>query len=265
MTALLEYDVCNPKEVALKDITEASAIVYNKLLKSNILDSVEEEIRVLKSLFENDYDVIALAILSRFHCDDSKRQRNIIDKVASTINKIQDENNLEKTRNLLYDYLGFDIDIKSDKEGYLLIEAIDQYYESIHKKMLLARYDNSNKMESTYKEAKLTLEISLRRSGRFELADQIAKEEYIKPYTIKSFSLQWKEYWVHRINKLAGADKKRTEKLMNKVEKRVNSIVTQNTTFTKDEKEKQKNKSKLDHLLLCQQQNISYLDIYKYI
>ena len=259
MTALFDYNYCNKKEVLLKDITHSCITVYKKLIDSDVLDNARIELDEFNSLFgPTDIDILALSILAIFNCPDKIRSESIINKVSENIEELKEQLKFDEIKLLLNKMVGFEVDTKSIEEAIILIEAIEQFYKIVHKRMLLKKYDNNNKAPRQYEEASLTLQTQLRRSGRFELANMIAKEKYIKADTISSFAGKWKNYWSHRINKLSGSDIKRTTSIMTKIDKKVKAVVHQ---------QMEKNKKMTDSLLdekkvtICRSKNIDYLHI----
>ncbi len=246
-------DPCDGNDITIKEIAIIFAKVKRRLVEKKVLDSYHKEILWLKKLHINKEIIIEIAQYKYFSCSDDKMK--ILRKEISKVVKLSDDKaDLEMTRSSLSDILGFHLEIKTIKEGNLLMEAVIQLFKTVHEQMILHKNENSSQLESQFQNSKIHLEFYFRQSGNFELADAIHKESYIKPDTIKKISLRWKEYWKYKINKLCGADIKRTQETLTKIDKRIKIII-------EDEQKNDINSKTKKELKICASKNVPFYAI----
>lgn len=250
-------DPCNTKEIGAKEVAELFIDARETMLEKSIFEKYSEDSLLFSKFDTSEKKIIESALFAYFKCTPD-RMTTLEKEIVQAIEKDDERSIIENMESAISKLLGEGaIEIKSEREGLLLLEAIEQFLKTVREKIILPKNENSSEMEKQFNHAKDTLEIFLRRSGRFDLADRIHNEDYIKPDTIKNYALRWKEYWKYRINKLSGANTRRTQNILTGIEKRVRAIVEkEQTNMGVDPSTKKK-------LNMCVSQNIPYEEFYK--
>jgi len=262
MTELKEYDYCNKKEVAIIDIVESCMVVYEKFHQSTLFDKYKDEIDLLNSFSSQHIDMLEFSILMIFECSDNDRVVKITKEVKRKVFHFKEKIMFDHAVEMIKKLTGEIIDIKSIEEGTMLIEAINQFYKMVHERMLSVKNENSSKYVEQYENASLKLQTFFRQTGRFEMAEKLEREIFIMPDTIDSLATRWKEYWSNRINKLSGADIKRTTSLMNNLERNVKKTLIQREKDVKERTGKDKrSKKNSDKSKICASKNIHFLTL----
>ena len=250
-------DPCNAKDLEAKKVAKFFIRARKTMLEKSVFEKYSDDLLLLRVFDNGEKEIIGSALLAYFKCTPD-RMTTLERAIGEAIEKDDKRSIIENMESSISKLLGGKhIEIKSEKEGLLLLEAIEQFLKTVREKIILHKNENSPQMETQFNTAKETLEIFLRRSGRFDLANRIHNEDYIKPDTIKEYALRWKEYWRHRINKLSGADTKRTQNILTGIEKRIRIIVE------KEQPKKGLDQSTKKKLNICISQNVPYEEWYK--
>ncbi len=250
-------DPCNRKDIEAKEVAKLFIRARKTMLEKSVFEKYSDDLLLLSKFGNGEKEVIESTLLAYFKCKPD-RMTTLQREIAQAVEKDDKRSIIKNMESAICKLLGEGkIGIESEEEGLLLMEAIEQFLETVRKRIILHKNENRPQMEKQFNNAKETLEIFLRRSGRFDIADRIHNEDYIKPDTIKEYALRWKEYWRHRINKLRGANTKRTQDILTGIEKRIRIIVE------KEQTKKGVDQSTKKKLNICISQNVPYEEWYK--
>jgi len=250
-------DPCNAKDIGAKDVAKLFIEARKIMLKKSVFEKYSDDLLLFSKFNISEKEVIESALLAYFNCTPD-RMDTLGREIDQAVEKDNKRSVIEKIKQEISKLLGGEqIDILSKEEGFLLIEAIEQFLKTVRERVILHKNENSSQMEKQFNNAKDRMELFLIQSGRFDLADKIHNETYIKPDTIKNYALRWKEYWKHRINKHSSADTKRTRDILTTIEKRIRTIV-----------EKEQTRMKVDtstkrELNICASKNVPFQAFYK--